>query len=398
MLSSTEIKTSLALGSIFAFRMLGLFMILPVFSIYATHLPYSTPTLIGLALGIYGLTQALLQLPFGIWSDFTSRKQVIFIGLIIFAIGSVLAGISNTIYLIILGRALQGAGAIGSSTIALVGDLTSEQNRSKAMAIVGVTIGISFVVAIILGPIFAHWIGVPGIFWLTAVFAFIGIWILWSYVPTPAIQHREFNLSILPAQLKTVFLNANLFRFNLSILISHAILTATFLVLPTILIHQFHFALNQQWLVYLPILLLVVLFIGSIMRRAHFAEKERRWILWCVFLIFAAQGSLLSVNTAYMGKWQLYTTLYFFFLGFTFLEALLPAMVSKILSADYRGTATGVFSSCQFLGIFLGGLWGGLLAQKYQYFGVFLGNTLLAFLWLIIMLPLWFNKTYERKN
>ncbi len=377
-----ELTSTLALGSIFAFRMLGLFMILPIFSVYAAHLPQATPTLIGFALGAYGLTQALFQLPFGIWSDFISRKKIILLGLIIFALGSIAAAMSHTIGGIIIGRALQGAGAIGSTTIALVGDLTAEENRTTAMAIIGITIGLSFVVAIVVGPSLGHWIGIQGIFWLTAGFAGLGMLMLWG-VPTPSYQHQEFNLQTLPQQLKMVFLNPNLQRLNLSIFLAHAILTASFIVIPPLLMTQYHIALNHQWKIYLPIFLLVLLFIGYLLRkRRTLAEEKRQWLA-CIVLILLSQ-IIFPVSHFIV----LCIQLFLFFLGFTFLEALLPSLVSQSTQANYRGTATGVFSCCQFLGIFLGGLGGGYLMQHYQAFGVFLGNTLLATLWLFIMLAI----------
>lgn len=388
-MTKTELQSTFALSSIFAFRMLGLFMILPIFSIYAEKLPYATPTLIGLALGVYGLTQALFQLPFGIWSDFTSRRKVISIGLMIFALGSLIAALNHTMLGIIVGRALQGAGAIGSTAIALVGDLTSEKDRTKSMAIIGISIGTSFIIAMIIGPILGEWVGLFGIFGLTAALALLGLFILWRYIPTPTRQHREFNLKALPEQLKTVLFNTQLFRLNSSILISHMILTASFLVLPPIIVSRYHLPLNAQWKLYLPIFLIAILLIGGIMRKMHALQKETKQWLICIFSVLTAQIFLLKLNLSFS---FFCFALFLFFYGFTFLEALLPSMVSKVLPANYRGTATGVFSTCQFLGIFLGGSLGGLLLHKYQVFGIFLANSILALLWLLVMIPLWFRK------
>jgi predicted MFS family arabinose efflux permease len=385
-----ELKTTFALGSIFAFRMLGLFMILPIFSLFAEKLPLATPTLIGLALGIYGLTQALFQLPFGIWSDFIARKKVIFIGLLIFVAGSIVAALSgNNIYGIIIGRALQGAGAIGSTTTALIGDLTSEQNRTKAMAIVGITIGLSFVIAIVLGPVLGHLIGVTGIFWLTAIFALLGLFILRYWVPTSPQKKRDFEPAQLKKQLAFVISHPQLLGYDLSIFMAHAILTATFFALPIILTSQYQLPIKQQWQLYLPAFALTLIFIGRTMRQKNFSAKEKHWLILNIICILIAQA-ILCLNIK--NRLLLYVALYLFFQGFTFLEALLPSMVSKTISIDFRGSAMGVFSSCQFLGIFAGGLWGGLLAQHFQLNGVFLGNAALTLLWAIVMVPLCLNK------
>ncbi|MCD6046360.1 MAG: MFS-family transporter [Gammaproteobacteria bacterium] len=388
MMTKNELRSTFSLGGIFGLRMLGLFMIFPVFSVFASQLPSVTPLSIGMALGIYGLTQALFQLPFGVWSDYTSRRQVIFIGLVIFAFGSIIAALSQSINGIILGRALQGAGAIGSTTIALVGDLTLAENRSKAMGIIGITIGFSFILGIAIGPLLAHYLGVRGLFWLTAVLAVAGMLVLWRCVPSPEHQSREFNVAIFQKQLKTILFDPILMRLNVSIFFAHAILMSFFVVGPGWMLSTFGLPVSTQGKVYLPILLLVIVLIGGLMRQKHFALQEKRWVKLCIAFIIISQAVLYNLTDLLAYNSILYFALFFFFFGFTFLEALLPSLVSQATSIDFRGSATGIFSTCQFLGIFVGGLLGGLLLKHCTALGVFATNVLIGLIWYGIMIPL----------
>jgi len=387
------LKATLALGSIFALRMLGLFMILPIFSVFAVQLNAATPALIGVALGIYGLTQGLFQLPFGMWSDFVSRKKVIFIGLCIFALGSVVAALSHNIVSMIIGRAIQGAGAIGSTTMALVSDLTEEQHRTHAMALMGISIGLSFVLAIVLGPLFAHWIGVSGIFWLTTFLACMAIFILYKMVPNVAVRKRNLICVEFLKPLKQVLSDTKLLRLDFSIFTLHALLTATFFALPILFIQVYHLPFAHQWQIYLPVFFVALLFIGNCMRRKNFAEQEKRWILINIFLIVIAQV-IFFFSVIVPVRFIFYFGLYLFLQSFTFLEALLPAQVSKAISSDFRGSAMGVFSSSQFLGIFAGGLWSGFLSGHFQLSGIFFANSCLALLWLLVMVPLPIKKLF----
>lgn len=388
-MNKIELRSTFALSSIFGLRMLGLFMIIPVFSIYADQLPDVTPTLIGIALGIYGLTQALFQLPFGVWSDYTARRKVMLIGLMIFAIGSIVAALSHTIIGIIIGRALQGAGAIGSTTIALVGDLTTVENRSKAMGLVGITIGFAFIVGIILGPALANFIGVPGLFWVTALLAMLAIFILWRYVPTPTQHAQKFNLRLFAVQLKILIHHPALMRLNLSIFLAHAILMSFFVVAPPWIMEGFHFPATLQWQIYLPTLVLIVILIGGLMRQKHFMMQEKKWVAICIGFMVLGQGIFATLtNTETHSLSLLYLALFFFLFGFTFLEALLPSLVSQTVAMDFRGTATGLFSTCQFLGIFVGGLLGGLLMQHNSIIDVFSMNVLIGLIWYVVMVPL----------
>lgn len=370
-----------SLSLIMAFRMLGLFMILPVFSVYANQLAGSTSFLIGVALGIYGLTQACLQLPFGMWSDKIGRKPVICIGLILFAMGSILAALSHSIEGIILGRALQGAGAIGSTCIALVADLTCDENRSKAMALIGMSIGLAFMIALILGPILNTWFHLKGIFWATTLFAGIGLLLLFTCIPTPPklIIHEESEA--IPARLKRILCHKELLRLDIGVACSHAILMATFVAIPILLTHTLQLNESHQTSLYVCILCL------SFFAMTPFiiiAEKKRHMkSIFCsaIFIMGLTQCLLFFLHNTLI---EVAFILFLFFTAFTLLEASLPSLVSKIAPIRLKGTATGIYSSSQFLGIFIGGSVGGWLYGHFHLTGVFLFNSVLATIWLAL--------------
>ncbi len=367
-MTKLERRAAVSLASIISLRMLGLFMILPVFALYAEHLEGVTPFQVGLAIGIYGLTQALLQIPFGMLSDRIGRKPVIAAGLLIFAAGSVVAAMAHTIEGVILGRALQGAGAIAAAVMALTADLTSEQHRTKAMTVIGMSIGFSFVVAMVGGPLLNHWIGVPGIFGLIAVFALLAIVLLFVAVPNPqrSVFHRDTELE--PAQFRQVLANGQLLRLNLGIFTLHLVLTASFVVLPLALVESGLIAEHHTWL-YLPVM---VLGMGLAVPFIIVAEKKRR--MKQVY-IGAVAALLLSQFGLYWGEhhfWAIALLLQCFFIAFNLLEATLPSLISKIAPAQSKGTAMGVYTSSQFIGAFIGGAAGGWLHGQYGSGAVFL--------------------------
>ena len=380
-MNKTERKTAMLLALLMSFRMLGLFMILPIFTLYAHRLPGTTPQLIGIALGIYGLTQACLQIPFGRLSDKFGRKPIIFLGLVIFIIGSIIAALSSSIYGIILGRALQGGGAVGSVIIALLADSTRDENRTKAMAILGMTIGLAFAIAVVLGPALNAIIGVPGIFWLTAILALIGVLILLFAVPTPSktVFHRDTEP--VPALFKTILSNTQLLRLDIGIFIQHGILTAMFIVLPIVLQNVIGIKEAHQWILYLPVLIVAYCLMVPFIIIAEKKRKMKGVFISCVFIIAVSQFFLWTWHSSIIA---FIIALILFFTAFTILEASLPSLVSKIAPAGSKGTAMGIYSTAQFLGIFVGGLCGGWLFAENGISGVFIFCGIAACGWFII--------------
>jgi len=382
-MTQTESRAAFSLASIFSLRMLGLFMIYPVFSVYAHHLTGATPFTIGLALGVYGLAQALLQIPFGMSSDRVGRKPVIALGLLIFAAGSVVAAMSHSIEGVIIGRILQGGGAVGSTTLALGADLTREEHRTKAMAIIGMTIGFSFALAVVVGPLINAWAGVPGIFWLTAVLAVLGIGVLQFVVPKPARIRRHRDTEAVPALFKRVLRDPELLRLDFGILALHTMLTATFLALPIMLRHAAGLSASHEWYFYLPILFVsFVLMVPLVI----VAEKYRRMkgiFIGAIAALAVAQFALTLVPASLVA---ISVLLVLFFGAFNLMEATLPSLISKVAPADGKGTAMGVYSSSQFLGIFVGGTLGGWVMGVGGVVGVFVFAGVVALVWLGIAL------------
>ncbi|MDX8412519.1 MAG: MFS transporter [Mariprofundales bacterium] len=374
-----EKRSVTSLAAIYGLRMLGLFLILPVFALYAEHLDGVTPTLIGLALGAYGLTMALLQIPFGMLSDRIGRKKVITIGLIIFAIGSVIAASSHDIWGVILGRAIQGAGAIAAAMMALLADVTREEVRTKATAMVGMTIGMSFTLSLILGPWLDGAIGVNGIFWLTAVLAVGAIVVLHTAVPTPDHNKIHRDAETIPSQLGVALRNFELLRLDIGILVLHAIMTAMFIALPFVLRDQLQLpVLHHSW-VYLPILLVAI---GLMVPMVIIAEKKKKMkpVFLAAIALIAASTALLAL--AHSGWAGVISGLLLFFIAYNVLEATLPSLVSRIAPVDGKGTAMGVYSTSQFLGAFIGGAGGGLLLANFGVTGIFIACSVGAVLWL----------------
>jgi predicted MFS family arabinose efflux permease len=369
-----------ALGLVMAVRMLGLFMILPVFSLHAGSFAHANAQLIGLALGVYGLTQAILQIPFGLLSDRIGRKPVMAIGLGIFIAGSICAALSHSIYGLIFGRAIQGAGAIGSTVLAMVADLTRDENRSKAMAVIGLAIGGSFAVAMIVGPLLNAWAGLAGIFWVTAGLAVAAELLVWRIVPTPPTPvGAEWG------GLRQALKNPELLRLDAGIFTLHAILTAFFVAIPIILNQVFHLDSTTQTLLYLLVLLLSF---ALMLPPVIIAEKKRAMksvFLTAIVLLILTQLLLWSFHQRLLTVAWL---LLLFFTAFTFLEAVLPSWVSKVAPLRHKGAAMGCYSTAQFLGIFAGGSGGGWAYAHYGMDGVFLFGAVLGLVWLTLSFTL----------
>lgn len=381
-----ERRAAGSMAMIMATRMLGLFMIFPVFALYADEkLSDATPILIGLAIGAYGLTQALLQIPFGRASDRFGRKRIITIGLLLFALGSVVAAMADNIMLVIIGRALQGSGAVAAAIMALTADLTREEQRTKAMAMIGMSIGASFMLALVIGPLLNAWVGLPGIFWLTAVLALLSIAILWLRVPDPVHSHTHRDAELVPNLVSSVLTNTQLLRLDAGILILHAVLTASFITIPFILRDTLAIEPTYHSVVYL----LVLLFSGlTMVPFIIIAEKYRR-----MKMIFTSAIALLGFSLLGMSQWygsfiSFMLLMWLFFTAFNFLEASLPSLVTKIAPADHKGTAMGMYSSSQFIGAFIGGSGGGYLFQHYGAASVFLLCAMLLGVWWLLAITM----------
>ncbi len=372
------------LAAIYGLRIAGLFLIFPVFALYAGALEGQTPFLVGMALGAYGLTQAILQIPLGALSDRIGRKPVIALGLVIFAIGSVVAALSDSIWGVILGRAIQGAGAIAAAAMAMVADLTREEQRTKAMALIGITIGATFILSMVIGPLLNHAIGVPGIFWLTALFALIAAVVLLVGVPTPKRSQAE---TAGLAQFRLMLQDAQLLRLNFGIFVLHLVLTALFVALPGVIVQYGDLPVNEHWRLYLPVMLVAIATMAPFMRMGNSGRGARTILISAAAVLMVAEAVFALESRAY---WGLVIGLWLFFTAFNLLEALLPSLVSRVAPAHAKGAAIGIYSTSQFLGAFVGGALGGALLGVYGPSGVFWAGAvlLLALLVVNVLMPM----------
>ncbi len=379
-MTPTERRATVGLAGIYALRMLGLFLILPVFALHAKTLPGYTPLLTGLAIGAYGLTQALLQIPFGMLSDRIGRKPVIFGGLLLFALGSLVAAQADDIQGIILGRVLQGSGAIAAAVMALTADLTREDVRIRAMAGIGMSIGMAFVLALVMGPALYHWVGLSGIFWFTALLALGGILILALVVPTPERSSVHRDAEPVADQLGGVLRDGELLRMDVGVFTLHMIMTALFLVVP-LSMEAGGLAAEHHWWVYLPVLVLSVIAMIPFIIMAERSGRMKRIFLGAVLALVLA---LLGLYGAQDEILPIVLSLFLFFTAFNLLEASLPSLIAKIAPAGTKGTAMGVFSTSQFAGAFFGGLLGGWVHQQWGGGGVFLFCAAAALVWFLV--------------
>lgn len=379
-MSALELRASLALASVFGLRLFGLFVILPVFAIYAEKLPGGNNlTLAGVAIGAYGLTQALLQIPFGWWSDRWGRKPMIYLGLMLFAAGSFVAAFAPNIYVVIAGRILQGAGAISAAVMALASDLTREEHRTKSMAMIGSTIGLVFAMSLALAPWLAHHIGVPGIFGLTGVLALGAMLVVWRVVPTvnevPAARDSR-----LLEDLKIVLANRELARLNWGIFALHAVLMAMFIAVPFSL-RNAGIAVEQHWKIYLPVMLASFVLMLPAVMGAHAPAKLKGWFTAAVAMLLLVQ---VLMPWLIGGVWSITLFLLLFFTPFNVLEAMLPSLVSRVAPRELKGAAIGIYSSVQFLGTFVGATAGGYLYSHWGVAGITIPGAVMIAIWLIL--------------
>ena len=385
-MTPTERRASASLGGIFALRMLGLFLVLPVFALEARRYPGGEdPLWLGLAMGIYGLTQGLLQLPFGMASDRFGRKRVIVLGLIVFALGSFWAAAATDLTHLLLGRSLQGAGAVSAAVTAMLADLTRDEVRTRAMAWLGSSIALMFALSLVVAPVLTVWIGFSGLFWLTGALALLGVGVvIWWAPPAPP------TLLSAPGQergrLADVLVHADLMRLNIGVFVLHAVQLAMWVAVPSLLVQS---GLNKSlhWQLYLPVVVLSLLFLGVVFameRRGHF----KKMFLLSIGLIAVVQVGLLvqSLGTPSLGG--LAVLLLVFFCGFNALEVALPSLASLIAPRAMRGAALGVYNTLQSLGFFVGGLVGGWVVKSWGSPALFLSCGVAMLLWLLLALPM----------
>ena len=380
-----ERRSSLSLALIFALRMLGLFLVLPVFALEAHKYPGGDdPALVGLALGIYGLTQALLQLPLGMASDRLGRKRVIVAGLLVFAAGSLLAALADSVTGLLWGRALQGAGAVSAAVTALLADQTRDAVRTKAMALVGGSIGLMFAVALVAAPVLAAHIGLAGLFGLTCALALGGVAVvIWAVPPEPA-QHQNAPRG----RLADVWPQPDLLRLNLGVFVLHTVQLAMWVAVPALLV-QAGLAKAQHWQAYLPAVLLSFVAMGGLFALER-AGKLRAALLSAIALVLLVQVGLglLAASGQPATLWVLGLLLFLFFCGFNALEASQPSLVSRMAPPHLRGAALGSYNTLQSLGLFAGGALGGGLVKWAGVPGLFAATAGLTALWLLLTWPL----------
>ena len=375
-----ELRATWGLGTVFSLRMLGMFMVLPVLTTCGMALQGASQALIGLAIGIYGLAQAIFQIPFGLLSDRIGRKPLIVGGLAVFILGSIIAALSDSIWGIILGRALQGSGAIAAAVMALLSDLTREQNRTKAMAFIGVSFGITFAIAMVLGPIITHALGLNALFWMIAILATLGIILTLWVVPDSDNHVLNRESGMVKGSFSKVLAEPKLLKLNFGIMCLHILLMSTFVALPGQLADA-GLPAAEHWKVYLVTMLISF---GSVVPFIIYAEVKRRMkrvFLFCVALIVIAEVVLWGAGSHF---WELIIGVQLFFLAFNLMEALLPSLISKESPAGYKGTAMGVYSTSQFLGVALGGSLGGWVDGMFDGQTVFLAGAFLAVVWLAV--------------
>lgn len=379
-MTPVELRATWGLGTVFSLRMLGMFMVLPVLTTWGMALQGASEALIGLAIGIYGLAQAVFQIPFGLLSDRIGRKPLIVGGLAIFVLGSIIAALSDSIWGVILGRALQGSGAIAAAVMALLSDLTREQNRTKAMAFIGVSFGVTFAIAMVLGPIITQALGLQALFWMIAVLASCGILITLLVVPNTETHVLNRESGMVKGCFRKVMMEPKLLKLNFGIMCLHIMLMSTFVALPGQL-EQAGFPAAQHWKVYLCTMLISFVSVVPFIIYAEVKRRMKHVFVGCVGVLLIAEIVLWGAGPHF---WDLVIGVQLFFLAFNLMEAILPSLISKESPAGYKGTAMGIYSTSQFIGVAIGGSLGGWLNGLFDSQTVFLAGAVLAMVWLFV--------------
>ena len=372
------IKSVLPLSSIIALRFLGLFLVLPVISVYAMNLEGATTTLVGIVVGGYALTQMIFQVPFGVMSDKLGRKGTIITGLLLFAIGSLICALSNDIYTLMLGRLLQGAGAIGAVVTAMISDLVREEQRPKAMAMMGMFIGVSFAISMIAGPTLGSAFGVESLFYITMVLALVSIFVLIKKVPNPPHITHTYNGK---ANLSTVLGNKNLIKMNITNFLQKGLMTFAFMIIPMVLINNYEWKLNELWQVYLPAMIFGFIAMAP---AAILAEKKGKFkeILIIGILLFAISYLVIGLSS---GATVFVIGVVLFFIGFNMHEPIMQSLATKFAKVHQRGLVLGIFNSCGYFGTFLGGLLGGIFFESASLSSIVITIAIVCILWAVLI-------------
>lgn len=381
-MSSAERFFALKISLVMAIRMLGLFMLFPVMSVYAGDYEAATPFLIGMAIGIYGLTQAIFQIPFGYLSDRFGRKPILLIGLLVFLLGSIMAANTSNIIIVVIGRAFQGGGAISAVLMAFLADSVSEENRAKANAFVGFQIGVAFMLSLLIGPIISSRVGLSGLFWIIALLSLIAMIIVLSLKQNKSITYYKLSFGAF----KETF-TKELLALDFSIFSLHLILAAGFIVMPLLIMENQIVSMIENWQLYLPAILLSFLGMIPLIIFSEKFKKTKYILLISILLLIVSQIIFFSLNLNFK---VFLITLTIFFVAFNTVEALLPSLLSRTASSSKRGLAMGIFSTSQFLGTFIGGAIGGFIYDIYNLNSVFLFTIFVAIIWwlLILFMPL----------